>query len=733
MPRILLRIVLVLVLASLLRAAAAEEEYRPPSFEIDDFLMRTLPGALFYPTFIENLAPDATFLIEESNGFALLDRPRVYFEGDSALDFRWSLGRFPINSALHGGAPALLPPFSSLSGFRLQGETPLDNRSGFSFLPLAPGEKQSRLTLSAILPNLGGVIPLPGWLGVNTASQRQGLFSQTRRKLVGNAFADSAWQSQGRRSSLLVAAGYYSQERQFNDLHSPDATFTENGEALLFFSRYQRNVGRGTLEVNLAANRQLRDNEGAELGRYPEETDRGDRGALFAGLGYSRPHWQANLSFLLEKEKLSPVAANFPKDLKDIDGEGFSPCERTGVFSAGRCDFSLNRSWAWKLAGAALEARLFADASTTRVTGKEQEASLHPLLDDGAPYRVLWLDAGSPFHHWRSALSPGAMLRYSLGAHSSLLAKFFFSYQSLAFEQNANNLHFFSQGFDLGWSAGQGRRLSLLLAYGRLPEELGPEVSFFLERSTPSGTIYRWLDANGDGVFQNGEQGEVVGYSGGRFHVRDPQLRLPTRERLLLQLGWRFSPRWQLEMKGILKRQHHPFWVFPGGNYGFWENVNGRDFFFFDRPIDQYVLGNATFSQKPFYGELQFRVSGGRPERWFLSFSLMAHIGMGYTAFGDGPGANDTGILAESQADPNAWGNGYGRLDGDRAFVAKLFFWRRLARNLFLGGSLKYRDGDPFAFMGLLRRNGQTIVYYETIKGEDAQGRKGGPREDFPR
>jgi hypothetical protein len=122
---------------------------------------------------------------------------------------------------------------------------------------------------------------------------------------------------------------------------------------------------------------------------------------------------------------------------------------------------------------------------------------------------------------------------------------------------------------------------------------------------------------------------------------------------------------------------------------------------------------------------------GKEAQKWYFSFSFMAHLGMGNTAFGNGPGANDFGILDESQANPNTWINGYGRVDGDRAFVGKLYFGFYLAKNLFLSASLKYRDGNPFAFIGSQYANDQWAFFLETIQAENRKGIKGGPREDF--
>ncbi len=89
----------------------SQAENDESEFVIDDFKLETQPGGYYFSNFIENLAPDAVWLSEESNGFGLLDRPRVYFEGDSWTQFNWDYAGYSINSALEDGAPALQHPF----------------------------------------------------------------------------------------------------------------------------------------------------------------------------------------------------------------------------------------------------------------------------------------------------------------------------------------------------------------------------------------------------------------------------------------------------------------------------------------------------------------------------------------------------------------------------------------------------------------------------------------------
>ncbi len=153
--------------------------------------------------------------------------------------------------------------------------------------------------------------------------------------------------------------------------------------------------------------------------------------------------------------------------------------------------------------------------------------------------------------------------------------------------------------------------------------------------------------------------------------------------------------------------------------YGHYQNVDGVEYYLLDDPYRAFELGNAPFAKDPFYAQFLVRVEGEKARRWYFSFSFMAHMGMGNTAFGNGPEANDIGVISESQAFPNTWINGFGRVDGDRAFVGKVFFGYYLSPRLFLSSSIKYRDGDPFAFINAFKRDGQWVITYQTIKAED--------------
>ena len=154
-------------------------------FIIDGFKLETQPGGYYYPNFIENLAPDAVWLTEESNGFGLLDQPKVYFEGDSWTQFNWHYAGFAINSALADGSPALQLPFLGIGSMSLRGETPERRDYGFNFTPRSPERTASRFMLSTVFPNLGGYTFLGKLAVANHASLRADDLYSTRRKIAG--------------------------------------------------------------------------------------------------------------------------------------------------------------------------------------------------------------------------------------------------------------------------------------------------------------------------------------------------------------------------------------------------------------------------------------------------------------------------------------------------------------------------------------------------------------------
>jgi hypothetical protein len=724
-----------------------EENYRtgPDVFELDRFLIDHLPGGNFYTSFIENYAPDATYMMEESNGFALIDNPRIYFEGDSFINFNWYYNGININSALNDGTPGVLLPFSSIRSYRLSGEAPQNRFYGMNFVSETPRGNYSRAEVSGVLSNMGGYWAT--WmLQPDHPKERADKLYTTRRKIDGNFYLDYRLARKFQRSTLALSLNYFDIKRQFNDFnalkrnHDPgeplESTYIEDGKLFLADARYRRIMKTGYMELFGVFNILDRSNLLSELGSYPQETLDKSRSSILAGLVMKKSKLRMTLSVMLENEDLKPFQKNYTGDLIENDGDGIYPYgkggeTKMGKFTGTTFNLDLNYSLKQPKSGGLLGVDAYVTTRYSILKGEETVHDYNSILFDGQPYQVVLWNSGSDYTNTNMNATGGINLTADISESMSVLAKLFVNVDRLAFDQDRNNLSFVTPGFDIGLLLFRNKCTNLLLSYGHLPYDTRENVNFFLEPERPGGTIYRWNDADGDGQYMQGEEGSVYGYTGGQYRYVDDDIKAPVKQRLLLHFYTPLSKNWSLSIKGIYKKIKNNFRVKFTEEYGFYEAQNGNEIYFFDRPFEDYYLTNGGYEKDPFYAHFHFKIDGRKENKWFFSFSFMAHMGMGNTAFGNGPASNDFGILDESQANPNSWLNGFGRVDGERGFVAKSYVGLYLARNLFVTINLKYRDGNPFAFFNSVERYGQQVIYYQTIKGEDEKGKKGGPREDY--
>lgn len=735
-------IIIVLFAAVLFCHGWAEEDNSATDanvFTFDPFLIDHLPGAYFYTSFIENYAPDTTFLIEENNGFSIIDNPRVYFEGDSFVNFNWFYNGIDINSVLNDGSPAVILPFSSVGGWALRGENPGAKDYGMNFIAAIPGESFSRITASTVYSDLGTYFAT-FWIQPDHPASRADRLYTERRKIDSNYFLDYMLSKKFKNSNshLLFSLNYFDMRRQFNDFNAFNNTFNEEGKLFTANTRWRKNVKKGYYDLFAVVNLLDRSNQQAEIGNYPGETTGKKRFSLLTGIDWKMKKLNLALSFLLEKETLNPFERNFPKDLIDNDGDGLFPFGSTGELKTGKftgAAFNLNLRYpfTYRLFSREVSVDTFADLRFSSIAGSEDIHDYNAVFFDRTPYQVVLWNRGGDYRSSNANAKIGMNIAADISGSVSLLAKLFLNYDNLNFDEGRNNLSFVSPGFDVGILLFKNKKTNLLFSYGVLPYDIRENTNFFLETGRPYGTIHRWTDGSGDSVFQPGEEGAVFGYTGGRYHYVDENISAPLKERLLLTFSTRLSRHFRLNIKAIYKKIKNNFRVKFNREYGFYEHHEGHNLYFFDgvTPFGDYYLASGGYEKDPFYAQFHFNIKGRRAEKWFFSFSFMAHMGMGDTAFGNGPGSNDIGILDESQANPNAWINGFGRVDGDRGFVAKSYFGFYVFKKLFMGVSLKYRDGNPFAFFNTLSAHDQRVIYYQTIKAEDEKGVKGGPREDY--
>ncbi len=707
---------------------SAKEAEPCNTFLFDEFLFRYLPGTYFPNFFLENYAPDSTLLIEENNGFSHIDNPRVYFEGESYKDFNWNYDGFNINSALSPGRAAIIFPFSSYSEYELKGQSPLTDNPGLYISSINNKKNYSNGSISSVYADLGSYTPLgPIMIKPEHPSLRDKMLYDTRRRIDNSYFLDYMLNKEFFGGNISLGINHYYIKRNFNDFNKRDTQFTENGNYLVFSLNYKKQLKNGFFQILGGINSLKRDNEYAELGRLPQATVKNNLSSFFTGFKYRSNRLSFHIAFIQEKSIKKPFGMNHPLNIFDNDGGDILTVETNGKFNSNIITSDLSYSILKKKK---IFIGIFGNSRLSILNTTESPRMFNPIYASKKPYRVILWNNGKKYSNNNLNIRSGIKFKLMLGQSSFLRGKGYFDLSAVSFDRSENNIRSYNTGFDLSFST-YGKSSSFYFGIGRTPGKIKENVNSFLEKSSSSGRIFSWIDINKDNTFQNGEELNLFGYTGGKHHLLDNNFKNQIKNSMILLYSKRISRNFFFNLKAIYKKFINNPWVKYKDKYGSYCKVNGVDLYVLDAPVKDFILTNSQFKKDPFYAQLLINFSGKVKNRWFFSFSLMGHMGMGYTAFGNGPNSNDIGVINESMADPNSWINGYGRLDGDRGYVSKVYFGFYLSKRLFLGVSIKYRDGNPFAFLNSEYVNDQWILYYKTIQAEDARGIKGGPREDY--
>lgn len=689
-----------------------------------------LPGIWSPLGFFESYHPETTVLIEESNGFSLGDHPWIYFDGWSPRSLPWEMNDVSFGSRLNPGAPLGYLPFSVRGGYLAfsPGSGRVGN-GGIDLRPYAAGTFSS-ISLSTVAADLGSYSPWAQFLITTPATERDQLLYKSRRSLKNQYSMDGQWcwkWGEGRRLNLALT--HNRTQRWFNDWNERDSRFSENSDLTSIYAEYGDDVHAGRTRVWALVNLQNRDHLGAELGVLPQETFILDRTSLSSGLSFSRWGWRFSTMLGYERERTETGHPNYSKDLIDSDGSMILSQNPFGSRSAftfsGRIQPDPEKKELF---------RPFIDWRLSGLDAREKTHEYSPLTLDGEPYAVIVWNRGEPssYNNQLYQAKTGLTLDLPLGKHLSLGAKAELGLNGFSGSTLADSSSWWGLGLHGTLSWRWNERSGLTVTASRFAHPLNGDVVDFLEHSRPSGAWHSWNDLDNDGEYREGEKGEMLRRTGGDCHVLDADFKLPMVNQIQLALNVPLSRKWRFELKGTGRELSSPWTVRYAGEYGFWRKIDDRDIYFLNSVPQAYLLTNLEGERKkPRYWEMMFRFVGEKAEKWYFSFSFMAHMGLGETPFGNGPDSNDFLAISESSADPNSWYNSYGRLDGDRAFVARLVYALHLSKRFSVGLTAKYRDGNPFAFLSTRLIDDQLIQLQESLKGEDEHGNKLGPREDY--
>lgn len=294
------------------------------------------------------------------------------------------------------------------------------------------------------------------------------------------------------------------------------------------------------------------------------------------------------------------------------------------------------------------------------------------------------------------------------------------------------------------WKVPGGHGLLIRGAYFRLHAPLAARYLDFGNPNSLSGSESAWIDGNGNGGFDPGEQGPLLMRFGGLYSSIDPRLRRPYSDEFDVVAEYVFPRRTFARIHlfrrddkdriaaadlGIPAPAYTPVSIVDPG-------PDGRFGTFDDQPLTVYEQNAATFGQDRYLltnppglrelytGAVAEIQTGGK--NWGAGASLAIEKSWGPTNPGDSVLSNDPGVLGSLFLDPNTAIHAAGHDYLDRAYAGKVHASYRLPwGGVELATVADYLDGLVFARQLLVTGLAQgPLLVATTIRGSPEGGNR---------
>lgn len=671
--------------------------------------LHELPLLDSYHLTLEHVAQPVVFQIEESGGFSDVDPAKFSIYGDSWMWNRWYLDGVDITDPFDAGAAAVRLPFALVSRMDLEyRELPgLSREQGValwtSSRPVGP---VARISTGAF--ELGGKWPLAGplmdLLSGKHSDDRSVPPPEARRRFADTfelSLADTL-----RVGGHALQLGLQAQQgtRRYLDFRADGRladTFDE-GFSIVSFAAHLR-PGREDGSAWLVLERRAREHRFAELYHSRGETAALEDGTLVLGGRYGG----LRAGLLLRQRSTSPVDPMGGRELLDPDGESLSPFYPTGTERAAALDLSFTEGPAYGRA----TLRLLTAAP-------DRGAWTTPVTLGGAAYGAWDFEAKASLQSYGD-VKVGWADDFGLGP--TRLSADLFGFSTYAVNRTFDNsLGLFDVGLRLALeptAAGGTWRPFLTLA--RTPVGLTPDLARLLDPSHLKSSLR----------LRDGRLLETRG--GGAVRVDGP---LSPTDVYSAAAGfrWQLAERWRLDVQGIFKAYRDTMRLDLDGPEGQYGRRNADGVFFFDDGETRYRLVNEPEETPLAYG-LHLQLDWSAEDGSFFVVGFSAFNAVGRPPFGNGPGANDIGVVSFDGANPNSRVDDLANLDSDRGFMVKAALGYHLWSGLWALGTVRFRDGTPFSFFDRHVEDGQLASTYHSKRGSPLKVDRplDGPREDF--
>lgn len=698
--------------AVLLALAAAAPPAEIPSILVPERyvlkdVLHEIPTAWSPHYLLENVAQPVVYQIEESGGFSDPDPAKFSIYGDSWVWNRWTWDGFDLTDPLEPGAAALQVPFPLLGDMHLRyRETATEVRD--QGVGLRTGwSRAPRAQVMLVQPHMGGIWPLArpimDLLSGKHARDRSRAPPEVRRRFR-DAF-ELALMGEARPAGTRLRYALHAQQgsRRFLDFgvegepaEPYDTDFTVVNGATVWRT--------GTSTVWVAAEHRQRSHRFVELYAARREAEREDKSTLF--LGWKNRGLQVGLT--VQRRDTRPVDADFTRELLDPDGELRFPFRPTGTAGSASLDVAYRAPGGQGLFAHGVARSVWL---TPRV-----DRRAHPVTVDGAPYGT-WAFTSRTAAQLYGDARVGWIEAVDLGRVRMTAQLYGFSTWG-ANGAGRNGLALFDAGAKVQLTPRRpsGFRPFLTLARTPVALDLG---------------LVRALDPEYDTGRLTLRDGRLLETTGGDSVTVDPGLSATDVYSGAAGFAWQTSERGRFELLGILKAYRDTFRLdYDGGPDRYGATVDGV-FYLNDGPT-RYRLVNENDEIALSFGlHLQYHLHD--PENYLFTVGFSAFNAVGEAPFGNGPNANDLGVVRFDGANPNSRVNDLANLDSDRGFAVKAMAGYRFWDTLWGLATVRFRDGTPFSFFTPHERDGQVAFTYHSKRGSPLKLQRplDGPREDF--
>ncbi len=264
-----------------------------------------------------------------------------------------------------------------------------------------------------------------------------------------------------------------------------------------------------------------------------------------------------------------------------------------------------------------------------------------------------------------------------------------------------------------------------------------------------NGDIYYWKDANGDKTYQESEKSSYFTSTGGKYHTAATNLRQPSYFTFDLPFYARFGNHEFSILNSFTKYVDN--WTTrldkPATDYGYFANESDQQIYFYNNGARNYIVDYYPseymttasplnfLTNSPFYlsNTLKYQYISNK---FLFSLSWSSYMVSGISTLGNGPLHNNMGVYSETSANPNIAYKLLGRLDQDRAYIARILLSYQLTKNLRFSFTGKWKDGQPFTSFNTLIKtdlngNNQAAMWDIRTKGINPFTGNFGSREDM--